>query len=132
MLPPAMMAGTTNDGPQEDTCCASYSNNAQSNVLLASSLGHVKCLRKIMATWPGTDVNVFSYRTVHSPLTYACRYGFLDVAEYLVKHCGANVNLNTVEHNSSPLCWAAEFGHLMICKFLINEGADFNVVSCCM
>ena len=60
-----------------------------------------------------------------TPLSWACRYGYLDLTEQLLK-AGANVNSKS-RHSKTSLMEAAEKGHYEITKLLVRAGADVNV-----
>ena len=91
-----------------------------------------------------------------TPLLWACYYGQLAVAQYLVQqggdvfrattdgytplssaaergHLGIvqflvqhNVDVNSMVHDKTPLLHAAERGHLGMTKFLVSQGADVD------
>lgn len=54
-------------------------------------------------------------------MTLACCGGFLEVADYLIKH-GADIELGA----STPLMEAAQEGHLDLVKFLLENKADVH------
>lgn len=61
------------------------------------------------------------------PLGLACRFGYFEVAEYLIK---AGAPINTPSHNElkvAPLYSAAAAGNEKIVKMLLMNGADPNV-----
>jgi ankyrin repeat protein len=66
-------------------------------------------------------------------LIVACRNGHLEVAEFLVEHCGASLELvglvsfegENIE-GAPPLWCASAAGHLRIVKYLVSKGANVN------
>lgn len=71
-----------------------------------------------------------------TPLVIACRNGHLDVAEYLIEKCHADIEQRgavtfdgeTIE-GAPPLWCAAAAGHLDIVKLLIQHGAKVNTTT---
>jgi len=66
-------------------------------------------------------------------LIMACRNGHLEIVEYLVDQCGANieqaglVNFEGENIEGAPPLWCASAaGHLKIVKYLVNNGANVN------
>lgn len=59
----------------------------------------------------GANINAQTEETQETALTLACCGGFLEVADYLIKH-GANIELGA----STPLMEAAQEGHLDLVK----------------
>ena len=59
-----------------------------------------------------------------TPLLWACYYGQLSVAQYLVQQGGDVFRATTDGH--TPLSSAAERGHLGIVQFLVQHGVDVN------
>lgn len=71
-----------------------------------------------------------------SPLFCACREGLLEIAEYLIRTCGADIeqkgtyNITNNSTNVGTPLWCAAFREkLPIVKLLIHSGADINAVS---
>ncbi|XP_029044530.1 protein fem-1 homolog CG6966 isoform X2 [Osmia lignaria lignaria] len=68
-----------------------------------------------------------------TPLVMACRNGHYDVAEYLIKECGADIEQpgsvvfggETIE-GAPPLWCAAAAGHLALVRLLVKRGAKVN------
>ncbi|EFX74179.1 fem-1-like protein [Daphnia pulex] len=68
-----------------------------------------------------------------TPMLMACRNGHLDVVEYLVERCGADIEQagsvtfdgETIE-GAPPLWVAAAAGHVHIVRFLVRGGASVN------
>ncbi|KZS14041.1 Protein fem-1 B [Daphnia magna] len=68
-----------------------------------------------------------------TPMLMACRNGHLDVVEYLVERCGADIEQagsvtfdgETIE-GAPPLWVAAAAGHVHIVRFLVRAGASVN------
>ena len=103
------------------------SSSPSKSVLLASSRGHHECLQNILTQNHEINVNIHSTNTRHTPLTYACKKGYLDVATILIGN-GANVKMTTKWHNDTPLSLAAYFFHFDICELLLDNGADMAAV----
>jgi ankyrin repeat protein len=66
-------------------------------------------------------------------LIMSCKNGYLDVVEYLVDGCGANieqtglVNFEGENIEGAPPLWCASAaGHLKIVKYLVSKGANVN------
>ncbi|AKI79836.1 ankyrin repeat-containing protein [Acanthamoeba polyphaga mimivirus] len=55
-------------------------------------------------------------------LVSACKAGFLEIVEYLIKQ-DANINFLDGE----PLITACKFGHLRVVDFLVNNGANIHI-----
>lgn len=74
-----------------------------------------------------------------SPLFDACKKGQLEIAEYLIRTCGADIEqkrtcpyavlIDGPNHVVTPLSCAAIEGNLSIVKLLIQSGADINAAS---
>ena len=60
----------------------------------------------------------------YTPLTYACKYGDLDMVELLLDK-GANIDYIT-SSRLTPLGEAAEYGFVDIVQFLISRGANLE------
>lgn len=69
----------------------------------------------------GANINAQTEETQETALTLACCGGFLEVADYLIKH-GADIELGA----STPLMEAAQEGHLELVKFLLENKADVH------
>lgn len=69
----------------------------------------------------GANINAQTEETQETALTLACCGGFLEVADYLIKH-GADIELGA----STPLMEAAQEGHLELVKFLMESKADVH------
>lgn len=72
-----------------------------------------------------------------APLFMACKRGQVEIVEYLITVCGADVEQRGLyevpddrsTHCVTPLWCAAVSGKLPVIKCLINHGADANAVS---
>ena len=72
-----------------------------------------------------------------APLFVACKSGHLEIVEYLVKTCQADIEQrgqyevpdDRSVHCVTPLWCAAVSGKLSVLKFLISQGAEVNAVS---
>ena len=60
-----------------------------------------------------------------TPLGLASFKGHLEVVEYLVEECGADVNAKDVDGYTALIC-AAEGGHPEVVEFLVNSKADIE------
>ncbi|XP_065560457.1 protein fem-1 homolog C-like isoform X2 [Artemia franciscana] len=71
-----------------------------------------------------------------TPLLAACRNGHLEVVQYLLERCNANVELRgsvsfdgeNIE-DAPPLWVAAAAGHLELVRYLLKKGAGVNAVT---
>jgi ankyrin repeat protein len=72
-------------------------------------------------SFSGANINAQTEETQETALTLACCGGFLEVADYLIKH-GADIELGA----STPLMEAAQEGHLDLVKFLLENKADVH------
>ncbi|XP_050305932.1 protein fem-1 homolog C isoform X2 [Anthonomus grandis grandis] len=72
-----------------------------------------------------------------SPLFKACKFGRLEVVEYLIHTCGADIEQKGIyevlqdrsTHIVTPLWCAAVSGKLSIVELLLDAGANINAVS---
>lgn len=72
-----------------------------------------------------------------SPLFISCKRGNVEIVEYLIEHCQANIEQKGVYevpddrsiHNVTPVWCAAVAGKLEVVKCLVKHGADVNSVS---
>lgn len=92
-----------------------------------NDLGAVK--RKISET-PSSQrkdlINKKEEKSERTPLHYAAKEGYTDIAVYLVEN-GADINVEALG-SFTPLHTAAAYGHSDIAIYLINKGANINVV----
>eukprot|EP00833_Pecoramyces_ruminatium_P011921 jgi/Orpsp1_1/1185953/evm.model.c7180000096210.1 len=79
----------------------------------------------------GAYINSYSERIYDEneelPLEYAIRENSVDMVEFLIKDCGAEVNV-IFESGYTPLILAISKGNIEIVKILINHGADINMM----
>ncbi|XP_022900718.1 protein fem-1 homolog C isoform X2 [Onthophagus taurus] len=73
----------------------------------------------------------------NAPLFIACKKGQLEIVEYLVNSCGADIEQggcyevpdDRSVHSVTPLWCAAVSGKLPVVQFLVDHGANLNAVS---
>jgi len=63
-----------------------------------------------------------------APLFIACKRGHVEIVEYLIKKCDADIEQRG-KYCVTPLWCAAVSGNLEVIKCLIFHGADVNAVS---
>lgn len=85
----------------------------------ASREGHEEMAALLLSQ--GANINAQTEETQETALTLACCGGFLEVAEYLLKH-GADIELGA----STPLMEAAQEGHIELVRFLLDTGAHVH------
>lgn len=85
----------------------------------ASREGHEEMAALLLSQ--GANINAQTEETQETALTLACCGGFLEVAEYLLKH-GADIELGA----STPLMEAAQEGHIELVRFLLDHGANVH------
>ncbi len=91
----------------------------------AAATGKINNIIRLLARDPDL-VNAYS-GDGFQPLGLACFFGYLDVAEYLIK---AGANINSPSNNklkAAPIQSAAAGGHRQIVKMLLENGADPNI-----
>ena len=82
-------------------------------------------------------VSIVSRSDGCAPLFVACKKGNLEIVEYLIETCGADIEQkgtyevvdDKTSHRVSPIWCAAVSGRLNIVKCLVKHGADVNSVS---
>jgi ankyrin repeat protein len=82
-------------------------------------------------------VSIVSKQDECAPLFIACKKGNLEIVEYLIENCGADVEQkgtyevvdDKASHRVSPLWCAAVAGRINIVKCLVKHGANVNSVS---
>ena len=55
-----------------------------------------------------------------TPLHYACRYGHLKIAQYLIRDAHCNPSYEN-KYGETPLHYACRYGHLKIAQYLIRD-----------
>jgi ankyrin repeat protein len=85
------------------------------------------------------DLKELVSRDIHgcAPLFIACKRGHVDIVDYLIKICHADIEQTGVYevpedrsvHIVTPLWCAAVSGKLPILKYLVSQGAEINTVS---
>lgn len=85
----------------------------------ASREGHEEMAALLLSQQ--ANINAQTEETQETALTLACCGGFLEVADYLLKH-GADLELGA----STPLMEAAQEGHLDLVRFLLESTANVH------
>ncbi|XP_077580917.1 protein fem-1 homolog A [Stigmatopora nigra] len=104
-------------------------------VFNAARDGKLKLIQKLLSNKSPEELEALAEEKTQggTPLLIAARYGHLDVVDYLIVHCKANVELGgsvnfdgeTIE--GAPPLWAASAaGHLPVVKALLRHGASVN------
>ena len=73
----------------------------------------------------GADVNMKTYKQLHTPVHYAAMYNALDALKILLKWNGSITGRD--HRNCTPLFLAAERGSAETVKFLLDLGAPVGV-----
>ena len=82
----------------------------------------VKLLLKLKVPWDHEDKNG------ETPLLLACRRGFEDIIDALLKE-GANPNYQDCKTGNTPLIAAANSGNCQVVEKLLHAGANPNVLN---
>uniref|UniRef100_A0A336L5G5 CSON003381 protein n=1 Tax=Culicoides sonorensis TaxID=179676 RepID=A0A336L5G5_CULSO len=85
----------------------------------AAREGHEEMVALLLSQ--GANINAQTEETQETALTLACCGGFLEVADYLIKH-GADIELGA----STPLMEAAQEGHIELVRFLLDNNANVH------
>ncbi|XP_034038912.1 protein fem-1 homolog A [Thalassophryne amazonica] len=104
-------------------------------VFVAARNGKLKLIQKLLSNKTPEELEALAEEKTQggTPLLAASRYGHLEVVDYLLEHCKANVELGgsvyfdgeTIE--GAPPLWAASAaGHLPVVKTLLKHGASVN------
>ncbi|XP_023674335.1 protein fem-1 homolog A [Paramormyrops kingsleyae] len=104
-------------------------------VFNAARDGKLKLIQKLLSNKSPEELEALAEEKTQggTPLLIASRYGHLEVVEYLLEHCKANVELGgsvnfdgeTIE--GAPPLWAASAaGHLPVVRTLLKHGASVN------
>lgn len=104
-------------------------------VFNAARDGKLKLIQKLLSNKTPEELEALAEEKTQggTPLLIASRYGHLEVVDYLLEHCKANVELGgavnfdgeTIE--GAPPLWAASAaGHLPVVKTLLKHGASVN------
>ncbi|XP_051557460.1 protein fem-1 homolog A [Myxocyprinus asiaticus] len=104
-------------------------------VFNAARDGKLKLIQKLLCNKSPEELEALAEEKTQggTPLLIASRYGHLEVVDYLLEHCKANVELGgsvnfdgeTIE--GAPPLWAASAaGHLPVVKTLLKHGASVN------
>lgn len=104
-------------------------------VFNAARDGKLKLIQKLLSNKTPEELEALTEEKTQggTPLLIASRYGHLEVVDYLVEHCKANVELGgsvnfdgeTIE--GAPPLWAASAaGHLAVVRTLLKHGASVN------
>lgn len=89
----------------------------------AAMCGHLDACRLLVASGFLVDCHTTRGRT---PLMYAVKGDFLDVAAYFLHECHANVNEQN-EMGVTPVYIASQDGHEAMVRLLVEAGADVNI-----
>ncbi|XP_028672430.2 protein fem-1 homolog A [Erpetoichthys calabaricus] len=104
-------------------------------VFNAARDGKLKLIQKLLSNKTPEELEALALEQTQggTPLLIASRYGHLEVVEYFLEHCRANVELGgsvnfdgeTIE--GAPPLWAASAaGHLQVVRSLLKHGASVN------
>ncbi|KAG9343247.1 hypothetical protein JZ751_014227 [Albula glossodonta] len=104
-------------------------------VFNAARDGKLKLIQKLLSNKSPEELEALAEEKTQggTPLLIASRYGHLEVVDYLLEHCKANVELGgsvnfdgeTIE--GAPPLWAASAaGHLPVVRTLLKHGASVN------
>ncbi|XP_064195127.1 protein fem-1 homolog A [Anguilla rostrata] len=104
-------------------------------VFNAARDGKLKLIQKLLSNKSPEELEALAEEKTQggTPLLIASRYGHLEVVDYLLGHCKANVELGgsvnfdgeTIE--GAPPLWAASAaGHLPVVRTLLKHGASVN------
>ncbi|MBN3319972.1 FEM1A protein, partial [Atractosteus spatula] len=104
-------------------------------VFNAARDGKLKLIQKLLSNKTPEELEALAEEKTQggTPLLIASRYGHLEVVDYLLEHCKANVELGgsvnfdgeTIE--GAPPLWAASAaGHLQVVRSLLKHGASVN------
>ncbi|KAK3513214.1 hypothetical protein QTP70_009736 [Hemibagrus guttatus] len=104
-------------------------------VFNAAKDGKLKLIQKLLSNKTPEELEALAEEKTQggTPLLVASRYGHLEVVNYLLEYCKANVELGgsvnfdgeTIE--GAPPLWAASAaGHLPVVKTLLKHGASVN------
>uniref|UniRef100_A0A8C5H5K7 Fem-1 homolog A n=1 Tax=Gouania willdenowi TaxID=441366 RepID=A0A8C5H5K7_GOUWI len=86
---------------------------------------YLKLIQKLLSNKSPEELEALAEEKTQggTPLLVASRYGHLEVVDYLLEHCKANVELG----GGPPPLWAASAaGHLPVVKTLLKHGASVN------
>ncbi|OXA61426.1 protein fem-1 homolog C [Folsomia candida] len=108
----------------------------ENQIFDAASHGKLSLIKDVLEKRPKSErIHLLSSKGAagETPLILACRNGHYDVAEYLIKNCGADLELvgsvifdgETIE-GVPPLWCAAAAGNLKIVDLLVQNGANVN------
>ena len=89
---------------------------------LATAGNHLSCVR--IAIENGVSQHIVD-ACGELPIHYACRHGFLEIADILIAHDGNVVN-RASELGQTPLHLAAKHGNVSVIRLLLKQGASAN------
>jgi len=112
------------DHPEINVNWTNQSYDQWSPLHLASALGHVEVVKRLLAH-PNINVNLKN-SDERTPLSYGCWIGQVSVVEVLLKDPRVNVALDD-NNGRTPLWHASWFGHHEVIEWLIACGKDIGI-----
>lgn len=101
-------------------------DNRHTALYAAGRSGNEEVVRLLLARGANVDLGGVGDGFACVPLLYACRTGFIMIAQDLIAH-GADIN-RTYSSIGTPLALACYYGHEAIARLLIQKGVDIEAV----